>query len=122
VSKDYKLIRKLVTLHQPFVLRGFFYMKHLSLLCVALILALFFLASCSALRSGTAVKASYKTENDRPETASPVKTDRDGWAARHIPGWKTVAGLVPPPSEARMEWDKRMKRKGNPWSDGPSSD
>lgn len=79
-------------------------------LCLIGLVALFFLTSCSGLRSGnTAVKASYEAE------------ENEGWMKRKIPGLKTLSDLVPPPNEARIKWDQRNRKQSDlTGTDSPS--
>jgi uncharacterized protein YceK len=89
-------------------------MKISCAVAMALIVALALLSSCSSLRSGTAVKAGYDAEEKVPDRASDQPGANRGWAARHIPGWKTVGTLVPEPTEARTNWDNWMTRRNGP--------
>jgi hypothetical protein len=61
-----------------------------------------FIASCSALRTGNAVPAAY--ESDKP-----------GWASKYIPGVKSISEIVPPPSEARTNWDRWYEKRNGHW-------
>ncbi|MDQ7785928.1 MAG: hypothetical protein RDU20_23945 [Desulfomonilaceae bacterium] len=73
--------------------------------CAALVLAAaLFLAlttSCTSMRSLTAVKAGYDAEQ------------QDSWASRYIPGVRAISRLVPPPSDARKEWDARYNKRNH---------
>jgi len=71
---------------------------------LAAMVALTFTTSCTGLRLGNPVKAAYETEK------------ADGWISKYIPGLKTLSDLIPPPSDARKEWDARQKKR----SDDPS--
>lgn len=71
---------------------------------LAATVALIFLTSCTGLRLGNPVKASYEREAE------------DGWILKYIPGLKALSNIVPPPSDARKEWDERQKRQSHqPW-------
>jgi hypothetical protein len=76
---------------------------------LAALLAVMVLSSCTQLRSGVAVKAGFNA--DTPP--SPVGFDpfpvKESWASRHVPGWKAINRLLPPPSEARRKWDERYR-------------
>jgi hypothetical protein len=76
-------------------------MRIISACCVLGLMVLPFITSCSSMRSGNAVKATYEVD------------ENDGWMTRKIPGLKTLSKLVPPPTEARIKWDQRQKRQGN---------
>ncbi len=84
-------------------------MKILTVLGAVLVLALPLLASCSALRIGNAVKASSDAKEGEPYKASYQAPAKEGWAARYIPRWKSLSDLLPPPTEARKEWDERLR-------------
>lgn len=58
-----------------------------------------FLCSCSALGPGKAVKAGFELQEE------------EGWASKYIPGVRAVSKFIPPPTDARLEWDKRQKRQ-----------
>jgi hypothetical protein len=97
-------------------------MKALSVFVAVLFLCLPLITACSTLRSGTAVKAAADSKNDWLAIASEGMEPRDGWAARHIPGWKAVSDFIPKPTEARKEWDQWKNRKRYPWADEFSGD
>ncbi|MGB9618373.1 MAG: hypothetical protein ACP5M0_07385 [Desulfomonilaceae bacterium] len=65
------------------------------------VLVLFLAASCTSLRSGNAVKAAFDAN------------ESDGWLSRHIPGVKKLSEIIPPPNEARKQWDQRLKRQSD---------
>jgi hypothetical protein len=78
--------------------------------CLAIIFSLTILASCSALRTGSPVKAGYDTQK------AGFDAEEEGWASRNIPGVKTLSNFVPPPNEARTKWDDWQKRRQRPWN------
>ncbi len=90
-------------------------MKIFSVLALAVILALAFLGGCSSFRPGMFVKAEYDAEAKASVQPAAVENEEEGWASRYIPGWKRVSALIPPPTEARKEWDRTYSREGNPW-------
>jgi hypothetical protein len=57
-------------------------------------------SSCTALRTATPVPAAYQSDED------------EGWATKHIPGMKSLVSLLPPPTDARKQWDLYQRRKG----------
>jgi hypothetical protein len=61
------------------------------------------------------VKAGYDVEEKIPDRASDKLGAEDGWAARHIPGWKAVGNILPEPTEARMNWDSWAAKKHRGW-------
>ena len=77
-----------------------------------LVLALLLLSSCSTLRIGHAVRASSEAKEGEPQRASFEVPADEGWAARYIPGWKRLSEMIPPPTEARKEWDRRLRNGG----------
>jgi hypothetical protein len=76
-------------------------MKQASLIGASLLVALIFLSSCSSLRSGNAVQAAFETGSD-------------GWVTKHVPGAKTLSNLIPPPNEARTNWDRWYEKRSQP--------
>jgi len=70
--------------------------------CAVLILsvALFFAlsTSCTSMKSFKTVRAGYDAE------------EQDSWASRHIPGVKAISKFIPPPTDARRQWDERYKK------------
>ncbi len=77
-------------------------MRLLYIVALAAIALLPLLTSCTALGPGKAVKAGFELQEE------------EGWASRYIPGVRAISKFVPPPTEARLEWDKRMKRQTDP--------
>jgi len=67
-----------------------------------LLCALPFMASCSALRSGNPVPAGYEA-------------DKQAWTSKYIPGYKSVSQFIPPPSDARTDWDRWYEKRKEPW-------
>jgi hypothetical protein len=78
------------------------FMKIISVVSVAAVVALPLFTSCSTMRVGAPVKAGYEVEEP-------------SWALRYIPGLKAVSDFIPPPNEARMKWDEAQKKRGIPW-------
>jgi len=74
-------------------------MNRLLGVAMLLVLVLLLTASCTSLRSGKAVKAAYETG------------ESDGWVSRNIPGVKRLSEIIPPPNEARRQWDQRLRRQ-----------
>lgn len=68
------------------------------LLTISLMLLI---SSCTAMGPGKAVKAGFEMQEE------------EGWASRYIPGVRAVSKFIPPPTEARIEWDKRQKRQSD---------
>lgn len=91
-------------------------MKAVHLLCVGAF-ALLLVSSCSSLRVGTAVKASYQAEQSALKEAADESDPDEGWAMRYVPGLKTVARIIPPPTEGRKKFDEEMNRKYRQWTD-----
>jgi hypothetical protein len=89
-------------------------MKILIGLVAVLVLALPLLNSCSTLRTGQAVKAASEAKEGEPLKASYEVTESKGWANRYIPGWKRLSNALPPPTEARKEWDRWQRNGGRP--------
>lgn len=84
-------------------------------LVVVILLPLF--VSCSALRSGAPVKASFslddpdfKTNDFKSAAEAGSGPPAPSWAARYIPGWKWISDAIPPPTDARIKWDERYNR------------
>lgn len=78
-------------------------MKYISILSLAAVVGIFLLPSCSAVKWAV------------PATAGSEMED-ESWASRYIPGVKAVSNLVPPPTEARLQWDERYKNQREPWA------
>lgn len=77
-------------------------MKRYVVLVCAVAFLMTFTTSCSTIRSSIKpMKAGYETEEE------------ESWAAKYIPGVKAVSKFVPPPSDARREWDERYNRWNN---------
>ncbi len=85
-------------------------MKWISACCLTMFFAVTLLASCSALHTGSPIKAGFDAGK------SALDADEESWASRHIPGLKTLSNLVPPPSEARTKWDEWQKKRQQPWN------
>jgi hypothetical protein len=81
---------------------------------LAALLILPLVSSCTHLRSGAPVKASF----DLPaKTSTPP--EEQGWASKYIPGVRLISNLLPEPSEARVKWDDYYKKRTDHW--GPSA-
>ncbi|MFH1114859.1 MAG: hypothetical protein V1792_13170 [Pseudomonadota bacterium] len=78
-------------------------MKRCTVLVLAVALFLALTASCTSMRSLTAVKANYDMDQEE-----------DGWASRYIPGVKALSKLIPPPTDARKKWDDHYRRWNHP--------
>ncbi len=76
-------------------------MNRLLGIALVLVLVLVLTASCTSLRSGKAVKAAYDAN------------ENDGWLSRNIPGVKRLSEIIPPPNEARKQWDQRLRRQSD---------
>jgi hypothetical protein len=79
-------------------------MKFNAMILVLTILVMPSLISCSALKAGNPVKAGFDTEQE------------EGWLTRKVPGLKSLSDVIPPPSEARQQWDERKKQQSEHWS------
>ncbi|AFM23851.1 hypothetical protein [Desulfomonile tiedjei] len=79
-------------------------MKFHAMLLVMSILFMPLLSSCSALKAGNPVKAGFDTEQE------------EGWLTRKVPGLRSLSNIIPPPSEARQQWDERKKQQSEHWS------
>ncbi len=93
-------------------------MKNVAIYAVGIAILLPFFVSCSSLRMGAPVKASFtmddsdmKADDFRSPAGSGFPPETPGWAARYIPGWKWLSDTIPPPTEARMKWDERNYRQ-----------
>lgn len=70
-----------------------------------------------------AAPAAGQSKSSPTELPTDVKSaqgnseEKEGWAERNIPGWKTLAALLPPPNEARQKWDEFNKSQSGPKSD-----
>ena len=91
-------------------------MKKVFVVGLALIILLPLLSSCSALRSLSAAKPGFDTEARAGSPSPPPSQDQAGeiWATRYIPGMRYLSSTLPPPTEARSEWDRRMNKRSNP--------
>ncbi len=78
-------------------------MKYIAILSLATIVGFFLLPSCSAVKWAVPAKAG-------------ADMDDESWAVRYIPGLKAASDFIPPPTEARMQWDERYRNKGNSWA------
>ncbi len=75
-------------------------MRIISIMCLTAALAFPVLfSSCTTLRTAVPVPAAYESEDE-------------GWASKHIPGVKSLVSLLPPPTDARKQWDLYQRRKG----------
>ena len=72
-------------------------MKYIPILSLIVVMGFCLLPSCSAVK--WAVPAGAGTD-----------MDDESWASRYIPGVRAISNLVPPPTEARMQWDERYKK------------
>ena len=73
-------------------------MKYISILSLAAVVGFFLLPSCSAVKWAVPAKAG-------------ADMDEESWASRYIPGVRAVSNIIPPPSEARVIWDERYKKR-----------
>ena len=96
-------------------------MRAVTLLCIGAA-ALLLVSSCSTLRVGTAVKASYKAEQSAPKPVADEPDPDEGWAMRYVPGLRALARVIPQPTEGRKMWDRDHNRKYRQWSDELSRD
>ena len=78
-------------------------MKYVAILSLATVIGFLLLPSCSAVKWAVPAKAGSDM-------------DEDSWALRYIPGLKAMSDFVPPPNDARMQWDERYKSKNGSWS------
>jgi hypothetical protein len=77
-------------------------MRYRFLALLVAVLSLPMLNACSALRSGKLVPAGYEAE-------------KQSWVSKYVPGAQTISNLVPPPSEARSNWDRWYEKRSDPW-------
>lgn len=96
-------------------------MRAVTLLCIGAA-ALLLISSCSTLRVGTAVKASYKADKPAPHQAADDGDLDEGWALRYVPGLKALARVIPPPTEGRKKWDQEFDRRYRQTTDEFSRD
>ena len=68
-----------------------------------LILALLMTTSCTGLRGAKLLKAGYQGEDGE-----------QSWAVKYIPGVRSLSNLIPPPTDARREWDERQRKANQP--------
>jgi hypothetical protein len=80
---------------------GVFMKRFLPLLVIGL-LGVPLLNGCTTMRSGKAVPAAYESE-------------KQGSVTKYIPGLQSLSNLLPPPSEARTNWDQWYKKQSDPW-------
>jgi hypothetical protein len=112
-NSEYKLDTDRFPGDQLTVNRGYL-MRKMFVTALAASLVLSLVVSCTHLRSGTPVKASF----DLPaKTSAP--SEEQSWACRYIPGVRLISNLFPEPSEARVKWDDWYKKRSDHW--GPSA-
>ncbi|MBM4328744.1 MAG: hypothetical protein FJ118_16450 [Deltaproteobacteria bacterium] len=94
-------------------------MKKVLVALLALVISLPLLSSCSALRSISAAKPGFDTEARAANPTPPALQDQanESWAVRYIPGLRYLSSTLPPPTQARTDWDKRMDKRTNPWGE-----
>lgn len=81
-------------------------MRLISLITLLLLLLLLMTTSCTGLRGAKLLKAGYQPEDEE-----------ESWASKYIPGVRSLSNLIPPPTDARREWDERQRRANQPgWS------
>jgi hypothetical protein len=80
-------------------------MKYISILSLVAVVGLFLLASCSTVK--WAVPAGAGTD-----------MDDESWASQYIPGVRALSNFVPPPTEARIQWDEQYKKRYHSSSPG----
>lgn len=78
-------------------------MKYVTILSLAAVVGFFLLPSCSAVK--WAVPAMAGSE-----------MDEESWALRYVPGLKALSDFIPPPTEARQQWDERYRNKNCSWA------
>jgi hypothetical protein len=78
-------------------------MKQFLLLLLVAVSCAMLLCSCVGLRSGAPVAANYAAASDAPFEEQPSM-------------WRRFLNLIPPPSEARKNWDREQRRRYNQWS------
>jgi hypothetical protein len=77
-------------------------MRILFAVLLGAILTMPFLTSCASTGATTFMKAGFEQKDD------------EGWASKHIPGVSALSKLLPPPTEARQQWDEQQKRMSQP--------
>lgn len=77
-------------------------MQIFSVVLVVAVLSVPFLTSCASTGAATFTKAGFEQE------------DNQGWASKYLPGVSLLSKLLPPPTEARLEWDEHQKRMSQP--------
>lgn len=77
-------------------------MRISSAVLVVAILTVPFVTSCASTGTATFMKAGFEQE------------DKEGWASKYLPGGSFLSKLLPPPTEARLEWDEHQKRMSQP--------
>jgi hypothetical protein len=73
-------------------------MKYISILSLVAVVGFFLLPSCSAVKWAVPAGAG-------------ADMDDESWASRYIPGVKAISNFVPQPTEARVQWDERYKKR-----------
>jgi hypothetical protein len=89
-------------------------MKISTVLAAILVLVLALLTSCATLRLSNPLKVTPVVKEGEPHRAAYQAASEEGWAARYIPGWKKLSDLIPPPNEARKDWDQWLNGRGRP--------
>ena len=83
-----------------------------------ILLAFLCVTSCTHLRSGTAVKAGFDADSPPGAVGLDSLAPKESWASRHVPGWKAVQRLLPPPTEARRKWEDHYQSRSRMYEDG----
>ena len=78
-------------------------MKCIAILSLAAVVGFFLLPSCSAVKWAVPAKAG-------------ADIDEESWALRYVPGLKALSDFIPPPTEARTQWDERYRSRNNSWA------
>lgn len=78
-------------------------MKYIAILSLAAVVGFFLLPSCSAVKWAVPAKAGSDM-------------DEESWALRYVPGLKALSDFIPPPTEARTQWDERYRNRNNSWA------
>ncbi len=63
-------------------------------------------SSCVALRNGAPVNAAFEEK-------------QESWTERNIPGVKSFKELIPPPTDARKQWDRYQRQRSDHWQEDP---
>jgi hypothetical protein len=77
-------------------------MKRFLPLLVIGLLGIPLLNGCTTMRSAKAVPAAYEEE-------------KKSSVSRYIPGLSSLSNLLPPPSEARTNWDRWYEKRSETW-------